>query len=54
MIHGRNDVVVPIGNSRTHAASYSDYTQLVEVDSDHRLNDRLDLICDHVRSFLLS
>jgi pimeloyl-ACP methyl ester carboxylesterase len=54
IIHGRNDEVVPLENSRRYAAGYPDQTQLVEVDSDHRLNDRLDLIWEHVGSFLLS
>jgi pimeloyl-ACP methyl ester carboxylesterase len=53
IIHGRKDEVVPIENSRRYAAGYPDQTQLVEVDSDHRLNDQLDLIWEHVRSFLL-
>lgn len=53
IIHGQNDEVVPLKNSRSYVASYQDQTQLVEVDSDHRLNDQLDLIWEHVRSFLL-
>jgi len=53
IIHGRHDEVVPIENSRKYAASYPDQTQLVEVESDHRLNDQLDLIWEHVGSFLL-
>ena len=54
IIHGRNDEVVPIENSRRYVATHPDQTELVEVDSDHRLNDQLDLIWEHVRSFLLS
>ena len=53
IIHGRNDEVVPIENSRRYAASFPDQTHLVEVDSDHRLNDQLDLIWEYVQSFLL-
>ena len=53
IIHGRNDEVVPVENSRRYAATYPDNTRLVEVDSDHRLNDQLDLIWEHVQSFLL-
>jgi pimeloyl-ACP methyl ester carboxylesterase len=53
IIHGRNDEVVPIENSRKPVASHPDQIQLVEVDSDHRLNDQLDLIWEHARSFLL-
>ena len=54
IIHGRNDEVVPIENSRRYVAGYPDQTQLVEVESDHRLNDQLDLIWHYVLSFLLS
>ncbi len=54
IIHGRNDEVVPIENSRRYVANHPDQTELVEVDSDHRLNDQLDLIWEHVRSYLLS
>jgi pimeloyl-ACP methyl ester carboxylesterase len=54
IIHGRNDEVVSIENSRQYAADYPDQTQLVEIGSDHRLNDQLDLIWEHVRLFLLS
>jgi pimeloyl-ACP methyl ester carboxylesterase len=53
IFHGRNDEVVPIENSRKYVASYPEQTQLVEVYSDHRLNDQLDLIWEHARSFLL-
>jgi hypothetical protein len=53
IIHGRNDEVIPIENSRRYVATYLEQTQLVEVDSDHRLNDQLDLIWQQVRSFLL-
>jgi pimeloyl-ACP methyl ester carboxylesterase len=53
IIHGQSDDVVPIENSRRYTASYPDQTQLVKVDSDHRLNDQLDLIWEHVQSFLL-
>ena len=53
IIHGRNDEVVPIENSRKYVARYPDQTQLVEVASDHRLNDQLDLIWEQGRSFLL-
>lgn len=54
IIHGRNDEVVPIEDSRRYVADYPDQTQLVEIDSDHRLNDQLDIVWDHVRLFLLS
>lgn len=53
IIHGWNDEVVPIEHSRRYAARYSDQTQLVEVASDHRLNDQLDLTWEQVQSFLL-
>lgn len=50
IIHGRNDEVVPIENSRKYATSYPSQTQLVEVDSDLRLNDQLDLIWKYART----
>jgi pimeloyl-ACP methyl ester carboxylesterase len=53
IIHGQNDEVVPIEHSRQYAASYPDQMQLVEVASNHRLNDQLDLIWEHAQSFLL-
>jgi pimeloyl-ACP methyl ester carboxylesterase len=53
IIHGRKDEVVPIEHSREYAAEFPDQVQLVEVDSDHRLNDRLDLIWGQVQVFLL-
>jgi len=53
IIHGQSDDVVPIENSRRYTASYPDQTQLVKVDSDHRLNDQLDLILKTGQSFLL-
>ena len=53
IVHGDHDEVVPIGNSRGYAAAFPDRARLVEVDSDHRLNDRLDVIWGYVRSFLL-
>lgn len=53
IIHGQNDAVVPIEHSRQYAAGYPGQTQLVEVGSDHRLNDQLDLIWEHAQSFLL-
>jgi hypothetical protein len=53
IIHGRQDETVPIAHSRAYAADYPDHVRLVEVDADHDLNPHLDLIWDHVKSFLL-
>ncbi len=54
IIHGQHDDVVPIENSRQYAADFADKVQLIEVDSDHRLNDQLAFIWEQVQSFLLS
>jgi pimeloyl-ACP methyl ester carboxylesterase len=53
IIHGRNDDVVPIDHSRKYAANFPDKVQLIEVDADHDLNGHLELIWEHVQSFLL-
>ncbi len=54
IIHGLNDEVVPIDNSRNYAANFADKVELIKLDSDHSLNDRLDFIWEQVRSFLLN
>jgi len=54
IIHGRDDETVPIENSRAYAAAFPERVRLIEVDAGHRLNDRLPLIWEHVRSFLLA
>lgn len=53
IIHGRNDDVVPIENSRKYAASFPDKVRLIEVDAEHTLNDHLAFIWEQVQSFLL-
>ncbi len=53
IIHGDRDTTVPIADSRAYAAEHPDLVQLVEVDADHDLNGHLDLIWEHVLSFLL-
>ncbi|MEJ2746975.1 MAG: YqiA/YcfP family alpha/beta fold hydrolase [Anaerolineae bacterium] len=53
IVHGRADDILPITNSRTYAAAYPDQVQLIEVDSDHTLNDHLDLIWQQVQAFSL-
>ncbi len=35
---------MPIAGSRTYAARFPEQVTLIEVDSDHRLGDQLDLI----------
>ena len=44
LIHGVSDPAIPIERSRRYAAQYSDQVQLIEVDSDHFLNDQHDRI----------
>lgn len=53
IIHGFNDEVVSIDGSRRYAAAYPERVRLVEVDSDHRLSDQLDLMWREVRSALI-
>jgi len=54
IVHGIRDDTVPIEGSRDYAAAYPDRVQLVEVDSDHRLNDQLPFIWEYVVAFLLA
>jgi pimeloyl-ACP methyl ester carboxylesterase len=54
IIHGRSDTTVPVDDSRKFAERFPDQVHLVEVDADHDLNEHLDLIWEHVQSFLLS
>jgi len=42
IIHGRNDDVVPIDNSREYAADFPDRVRLIEVNADHDLNSHLE------------
>jgi pimeloyl-ACP methyl ester carboxylesterase len=53
IVHGKNDEVIPSGRSRDYAARFPERVRLVEVDSDHRLNDRLDLIWEYAQSLFL-
>lgn len=53
IVHGRRDDVVPIEGSRVYAARFHDQVQLIEVDSDHRLSDQMELIWQQVQTFLL-
>ena len=53
IVHGRHDAVIPIAESRAYADRY-DQVRLLEVDSDHTLNDHLPFIWEQVGQFLLS
>jgi len=53
IIHGSDDEVVPIDNSREYAASFPDVVHLIEVNAGHDLNDHLEFIWGYVQSFLL-
>jgi hypothetical protein len=50
IIHGLHDDVIPVVRSRRYATKYPDRVELIEVDSDHRLNDKLDFIWEHLRA----
>lgn len=54
IIHGRFDDVVPIAHSQQYTNRYPDQVTLLAVDSEHPLNDRLDLMWQQVTGFLLS
>ena len=53
IIHGYNDKTVPIEPARAYAADFPDGVRLIEVDADHDLNGYLELIWEHVQSFLI-
>jgi len=53
IIHGQNDDIVPIDYSREYAANFPNQVQLIEVDSDHRLNDQLVFIWEQAKPFLV-
>jgi pimeloyl-ACP methyl ester carboxylesterase len=53
IIHGWRDEQVPIEDSRFFVEKYSDWVELREVKSDHRLGDQLEFIWENVESFLL-
>jgi uncharacterized protein len=53
IIHGRRDETIPIVKSRQYADEHPEKIGLVEMDSDHTLNDRLDETWGYVKSFLL-
>ena len=50
IVHGWRDEVVPVDNSIRYARAY--HAQLQLVDADHRLLDRIPLICDYFDLFL--
>ena len=54
IIHGQHDDVVPIDYSREYVANFPNQVDLIEVDSDHRLNDQLTFIWEQAKPFLLS
>jgi pimeloyl-ACP methyl ester carboxylesterase len=53
IMHGVQDDVVPIQLSREYSEKYPDMIELVEVDSDHRLQDQFEVLWGYVNSFLL-
>lgn len=53
IIHGQNDESVPIEHSRRYAADHPDRVRLIEVNANHDLNAHLDLVWEHVQSFVL-
>jgi len=54
VIHGWQDEIVPVEDSRFFAEKYEEQVELREVKSDHRLGDQLDVIWESVESFLLN
>ncbi len=53
IVHGVRDETVPIELSRGYASKYPDQVQMYELDTDHRMNDRLDEIWEIARRVLL-
>lgn len=53
IIHGEQDEVVSVAHSRAYVERFPSSTRLIVVDSDHRLQDQLPLIWEHVQTFLL-
>jgi pimeloyl-ACP methyl ester carboxylesterase len=53
IIHGSDDEVVPVGDSRHYADDHPEQVALIEVDAGHDLNEHLDFIWKQVDSFLL-
>ncbi len=51
IIHGVQDDVVPITESRKYAELYPEKVNLIEVNSGHRLADQVDLIWDQIFNF---
>ncbi|MEJ2695880.1 MAG: YqiA/YcfP family alpha/beta fold hydrolase [Candidatus Sulfobium sp.] len=54
ILHGSNDEVIPVTNSRNYASRYPDEVRLAELDSDHGLLDRMETIWEQVLSFILN
>lgn len=53
IIHGTGDQTIPIHHSREYAATHPDKVRLLEIDADHRLTDRNELLWEQTQSFLL-
>ena len=53
IIHGTQDEVVPVEDSRQYAARYPQ-VQLTEVEAGHDINDHLNMVWEVVESFLLT
>ena len=51
ILHGKHDDVVPIEVSRIYASQHSQ-TRLVELASDHGLNDVKEIIWQHIKTFI--
>lgn len=52
ILHGKHDDVVPIEVSRNYASQHSQ-VKLIELDSDHGLNDVKDIIWQEIKTFIL-
>ncbi len=51
IVHGWNDDIVPVDNSIRWAREHR--AELHVLDSDHRLQDRIGMICEYLRMFLV-
>lgn len=49
LIHGINDASIPIDRSRLYASRYPNQVHLIEVESNHFLDDQHELIWEHIK-----
>ncbi len=53
IIHGSQDTIAPVEDSRRYVAHYPQQTELTEVEAEHNIDDHLDVVWEVVEQFLL-